>query len=390
MTTPPTGRAPNLDLVFVTHTAVGYGASRSMAVLIDGCDDRRRVGLVGPPGTGEMAGKLGLAPDAVLEVSLPWSRLHPWEIRPGKRLKQLRHAWSTYRKLRRFVRSGRPSVVCSNSSVFEWGHVAAAACGAKHVWFLREFGDLDYQLQWSEGSQPRFERRVKQADRIVSVSRAVAEHHGVADQPQACVLYNGVAARDQMIDRGPAQGPAASRHRLGVVGLVCEAKCIEIAVEAIGLLHRQGHRGASLHIYGDGPDDYRQRLRDLAAERSVADAVVFEGYRERVADIYGSIDATVVAARHEAFGRTTAEAMAYGVPVVGRASGGTIELIDNGRSGLLFDGSPADLASQIARLIDEPGLASRLAAAGQQRARREFSHESYSAGFETILNELAA
>jgi glycosyltransferase involved in cell wall biosynthesis len=71
---------------------------------------------------------------------------------------------------------------------------------------------------------------------------------------------------------------------------------------------------------------------------------------------------------------TVVEAMAAGRPVVCARVGGLADLLDHGVEGLLVDGEGpalvAGLAAAVVRLTTEVGLASRLGAAGQQRAAR--------------------
>jgi glycosyltransferase involved in cell wall biosynthesis len=57
------------------------------------------------------------------------------------------------------------------------------------------------------------------------------------------------------------------------------------------------------------------------------------------------------------------EAFQAGVPVVAARTGGLAELVENGKSGLLYDPTdPAALATALMRLVTEPGLLERLAA----------------------------
>ena len=58
----------------------------------------------------------------------------------------------------------------------------------------------------------------------------------------------------------------------------------------------------------------------------------------------------LVCSKAEAFGRVTAEAMAAGCPVVGRASGGTLELMEQ-KTGLLFSGGFEQLAQCMLMLV---------------------------------------
>lgn len=63
------------------------------------------------------------------------------------------------------------------------------------------------------------------------------------------------------------------------------------------------------------------------------------------------------------------EAQACGLPVIGGAAGGTPEAVRDGETGLLVDGTdPHAIAAAVTRLLDDPALAARLAAAGRAAA----------------------
>jgi len=71
----------------------------------------------------------------------------------------------------------------------------------------------------------------------------------------------------------------------------------------------------------------------------------------------------------ESFGLVLVEAMASSVPVVASDIPGFDEVVTDGLDGLLVPPGDADaLASGIARLLDDPALAARLAASGRSRA----------------------
>ena len=84
----------------------------------------------------------------------------------------------------------------------------------------------------------------------------------------------------------------------------------------------------------------------------------------------------------EGLSRTSVEAMASGIPVIASRIGGLPFTVSDGTTGLLFEpGDPADLARQIARLLDDPGLRQEMGLAGRQRFEAEFRWDHVIEGY---------
>ncbi len=80
----------------------------------------------------------------------------------------------------------------------------------------------------------------------------------------------------------------------------------------------------------------------------------------------------------EGFGLVFAEAGAYGKPVVAGRSGGTVDAVLDGRTGILVEpNDPAASAEAILRLLDDPALARRLGDAGRDRVAREINWSAF-------------
>jgi glycosyltransferase involved in cell wall biosynthesis len=120
----------------------------------------------------------------------------------------------------------------------------------------------------------------------------------------------------------------------------------------------------------------------------VADRVEFWGYIPDPGRAFLEADVALMCSRNEAMGRVTAEAMSTCRPVIGFDSGGTSELIDPGRTGLLYRGGPDALAACMARYLAAPELAWQHGQVGWHDARRRHSTEAYAAQIHEVLRGL--
>jgi glycosyltransferase involved in cell wall biosynthesis len=194
-------------------------------------------------------------------------------------------------------------------------------------------------------------------DLFVAPSRAVAEEYVRLGLPASRLLVSdyGFAAAPCK-----TRGPSATL-RIGFVGTLSWHKGAHILLEAV----RRLPGGYHVHVFGDPHTFpmYTAGLRQLSRGLPVT----FEGRfdRESLADVYARLDVLVVPSLWpENSPLVIHEAFMHGAAVVGARIGGIPDLIVDGVSGLLYDPfSVESLAFALSRLLHDPGLAARLAAA---------------------------
>src|SRR5204863_9263240 len=120
-----------------------------------------------------------------------------------------------------------------------------------------------------------------------------------------------------------------------------------------------------------GHGEQEATLRDMVAQRGLADAVRFCGFQANPWKYFARADVFALTSRYEGFGNVLVEAMACGVPVVATSSPGTREIVSVGDDGLLVDRhEPAALAAALARVLEDSQLRARMAAAARRSATR--------------------
>lgn len=132
--------------------------------------------------------------------------------------------------------------------------------------------------------------------------------------------------------------------RIGYIGRLHPTKGVDLLITAFLSAAR---KDAVLRIAGTGTADYEAQLR----QQTAGHAVEFLGHTTP-ADFFPTIDVLVVPSIwNEPMGRVVIEAATHGVPVIAAARGGIPELVQEGRTGWLFDPAvPGQLTGRLAAL----------------------------------------
>lgn len=147
---------------------------------------------------------------------------------------------------------------------------------------------------------------------------------------------------------------------IGAVNRLSPQKDPHTLLRAVGPL-LQARPDVRLLVVGDGP--LRHEVERLAGPQ-----VVFAGLRTDVPRLLTAMDVFVTTSRWEGLPRTVLQAMATGLPVVATAADGVVDVVQDGRTGLLVrPGDEVAVRLAVGRLLDEPGLGSALAVAAATR-----------------------
>lgn len=129
------------------------------------------------------------------------------------------------------------------------------------------------------------------------------------------------------------------------IGRLSKQKGIEYYIQAVPEVIKE-YPNAQFLIIGYGEEE--KKLRSLARSLHVEDYVFFMGYRTDVQNLMSQVDLIVLSSLWEGFPLTPIEAFSVGKSIVATAVDGTVEIIDDGITGMLI--SPRSF-SQIAEKI---------------------------------------
>ncbi len=162
-----------------------------------------------------------------------------------------------------------------------------------------------------------------------------------------------------------------------------------VLVEAMAGVRRRVP-GAVLVLVGDPWEGQEENLRARARELGIGGAVFLPGRREDISRFISAASVCVSSSLgSEENSRAVGEYMASGRPVAATKVGVIPELVADGVTGLLVPPrDPAALEEAIVSLLEDPGRAEKMGAAGRARAREEFSRQAFARRLGVVLDSL--
>jgi glycosyltransferase involved in cell wall biosynthesis len=128
-----------------------------------------------------------------------------------------------------------------------------------------------------------------------------------------------------------------------------------------------------------------EMLREYARELGIGENVIFTGQRTDIASLLAACDLFSLPSFEEPFGLVFAEAMAMKRPVVALTNGGTSEVVEHGKCGLLSPPGDVDaLAANLLRLLDNPALRAQFGENGRSRVEQRFTPQRMASDFAAL------
>jgi glycosyltransferase involved in cell wall biosynthesis len=211
----------------------------------------------------------------------------------------------------------------------------------------------------------RYNRRLMEGmDRVIANSRWSAKRLVAVHGRPADVVHPPIRTGYFTPDERPRSG-------LLIVSRLVPQKRVEVAIEAASIA------GEPLTVVGGGRrlERYRRHApRGVTFLGKVSDEELRERYRSARALVCPTI---------EEFGMVMVEAQACATPVIAPRDGGALEIVEDGRTGILADRSEPEAMAEAIRRLDHADLDPEACRASAER----FSEQRFIAGMERVLAE---
>jgi L-malate glycosyltransferase len=360
---PALGPPGLLRLQVVFHESQALGAGRSVVSCLGGLRELGWTASGWFPEQGPLVEEASavLTPTVFESKPIAYSA-RGWRAAPGV-LPRLQRTPGYLRRFRQQLLAVRPHVVHANTLRALPEASLARSLGIPVVLHVHEVpgpgAKSSLALQWA----------ARTADVLVAVSDAAAERlRAHAGDTPVLTVRNGVPSL--ALDRRPEPGT------VGTVGTICRTKGTDVFLEAAAIARRRSPQLLFEHV-GQGLLDndlaFARRVDTLAADPELAGGLQMLGALP-AASALCRWEIFVLPSRQDAFPLASLEAMQAGLPVIASAVGGLPEQLTHLETGVLVaPEQPAELASWILRLHEDPGLRERLGRAAAERVRTSFT-----------------
>lgn len=270
-------------------------------------------------------------------------------------------------------------LIYSNTSTVSLGAYIAKVLRIPHIWHFREFGFEDHGYTYDLGNWLSWRMTNYLSTLCLVNSKAVLNKYShFIDRDKLHLIYeayketnssNAVSNTFKAID--------LLEFKCLMVGSIQRGKGHIDAISSLAILHKKGYN-ISLLIVGDGDENYKQELELMVRNNQLENHVYFLGHLNNPREIMRISDVFLMCSRNEAFGLVTLEALEVGLPAIGTKSGGTVEIIEDNFTGLLYTpGNYSELASKIEYLFLNPVVKTDMGNKAKATINKKFNPDLY-------------
>lgn len=279
---------------------------------------------------------------------------------PWRFLRKLLYLASSNSDVLSIIKRHRPDIVHTNIGVFRQGYNACLKLGIPHLWHIREYQTKDFG--WNILPTKEYYAKLLNRSNVICITKDIYEYFKLANNKSAVVLWNAILSKSEVSYNAKKLNFFLCANRIS------PEKKVEDAVAAFDAIAAKLPSDYKLIIVGEQHDKlYLKKLRRLIEASSCPDRIEIRQYQTDVTELMKDATSLIVSSKFEGLGRMTLEAIFKGCLVIGRATGGTKEILDETKGGFLFD-TIEELSNSMLEVVN-------MKATDKYRSRIEYAQE---------------
>jgi len=278
------------------------------------------------------------------------------------------------------IRRIDPDLIFTNTLTIPWGIYIAEYLGIPHIWFIREYGEMDHNLKFLFGFKKSIQFISNHSDFIYTNSKATYKYfRKLIDSPRIAYSYAFIDIMKSLLLETPiAKFDIHEALRLIISGAIKKGKGqLEAAIAVCSLIEQNFN--IELIILGSQLDkEYLQKIKATIKKCKKKNSIKIINNVTNPYPIMQQADIVLMCSDNEAYGRTTVEAMCLKKPVIATTNGATPELIKHKYNGLLYKAKDLlTLEKHIKYFSQNKQEISRMGQNGYKRYLRLITKEKY-------------
>lgn len=236
---------------------------------------------------------------------------------------------------------------------------------------------------------------LSKSDRLICVSEAVRKNlQELGYKNKLVTVHNGISFRNDAseqifdVDR--------QKTNFALIGRIKPLNKGQILLlDAFSRLDSNRLDKSHLYIVGSpvpGQEYMQKEVEDRIVELGLEKHVTIVPFIKEIESVYKAVDVVCVPSMmDDPFPTTVLEGMYWSRPVVGTATGGIPEMIDNGVTGFVCRrNDPSDLKEKLQYFIDSRECSVSMGIAGRKRFEENFTEERFNIRFRKAIAEILA
>lgn len=205
------------------------------------------------------------------------------------------------------------------------------------------------------------------------------------------VIYNGIENKQEDF---VIQEKNYDFNKMIIIGTIMESKGQLFVVEVVNNLIKRGYE-IELTIVGSPPgnnyeNSYYKKIMKYISEEKIENNIIWTGEVDNPDLIRKENSIEIVSSNYEAFGRVVIEGMRNGLLVIGSNSGAIPELIENGKTGLLYSNKKkSDLEEKLSLSMENILISEKIAKEGYFKSQSNWTVEKLLNDVERYVKEVS-